>query len=185
MTSQDPEGANLHGTADRRLPPSPSPRARHHSVRVLVASICTALLLGAMLLSGTGPLDRGTVERGSDAAWTDALWTAAKPADGAFTALQLSTVRNLTCSSGLWAAATVSWERPTGTPSAGVGYRLTVQRGASTETLTQTTTTYVYRRPTGNFENVTVTIQPTMGEWTGPTQSILLTAVPLVGMRCP
>ncbi|WP_193105880.1 hypothetical protein [Brachybacterium sp. FME24] len=94
-------------------------------------------------------------------------------------------MRNLRCTSGLLTTATVNWERPTGTPSAGVGYQLTIQRGASTQTLTQTTTTYVYRRPTGNFEDVTVTVRPTLGQWTGPAQSVFLDAVLVVGMRCP
>lgn len=185
MTSQDPEGARVRGTADHRLPPSPSPRARHRSVRVRVASICTALLLGAMLLGGTGPLDRGTAERGSDAAWTDAQWTATTPADGAFTALQLSIVRNLACSSAQQSSATVTWQQPTDAPSAGGNYRPTISRGTTTQTVTQATTTYVYTRPSGRFENVTITVQQTIGQWTGPPHSILLTAAPSTGMSCP
>lgn len=146
----------------------------------LVAGGLALLMLATTLLGGTGALDRATVGM-----WTDAVWTAPKSAEGAFAGLQIGGVQNYTCTAGLWSAATVTWQRPAGTPSGAVSYRITMQRGTTTQTTTQTATTYEYSRPVGNFDDVTLTVQPFIGQWNGTSQSMLLDAVPLVGMRCP
>lgn len=173
--------------------PSRCPRAR-------VAAVCIAVLtLMATVLGGATSHDRGAdvtgtaavdteasaATTGPELAWTDAMWTDTKAADGAFIALQLGGVQNFVCTAGLWTAATVNWARPTGTPSGVVSYRVTVHRAGTSQTTTQTTTTFTYRRPALNFDDVTIAVQPVIGQWTGPTRSMVLEAVPVVGMRCP
>lgn len=66
-----------------------------------------------------------------------------------------------------------------------MSYRITVQRAGTTQTTTQTATTFTYSRPALNFDDVTVTVQPVLGQWTGTSQSLFVEAVPFVGMRCP
>lgn len=158
---------------------APRPSRRSSRARP-VAGVLALLMLAATLLGGTGALDRAT-----EGMWTEAMWTAPRSADGSFTGLQLGAVQNYSCTAGLWSAATVTWQRPAGTPSGVVSYRITMQRGTTTQTTTQTTTSYEYSRPVGNFDDVTLTVQPFIGQWNGTSQSMFLDAVPLVGMRCP
>lgn len=144
--------------------------------RRLAAAVLAAVLLGAVMLSGAEVLHHET----------DARWTASTRADGHFTARTLGSVQNYRCTSGLWSSATVSWQRPAGLPSGvAVSYRVTLQRAGTTQTTTQTATTYEYRRPALNFDDVTITVVPLLGQWTGPGRSMTLDAVPLVGMTCP
>lgn len=171
MTPQERQSTGQAERAARALS-----RAGAASLRPRLAAVCVAaLMLAGTLLGGTGALDHDT----------DAMWTDSKGADGVFTALQIGTVQNYRCTAGLWAAATVSWQRPAGTPSGDITYRVTVQRGTTTLTTTQGATTYEYSRPFLNFDDVTITVQPLIGQWSGTPQSMLLDAVPLVGMTCP
>jgi len=141
------------------------------ALRARVAMVCVAaLMLTAAFASGTD---------------SEAMWTDGKAGSGAFTALQLGGVQSFVCASGVWSAATVNWARPTGTPTGVVSYRVTMQRAGTSQTTTQTTTTYTYSRPVGNFDDVTLTVQPVIGQWTGTSRSMFLEAAPLVGMRCP
>ncbi|ASK65526.1 hypothetical protein CFK39_06410 [Brachybacterium avium] len=141
------------------------------ALRTRVAMVCiAALMLTAAFASGTD---------------SEAMWTDGKAGSGTFTALQLGGVQNFVCTAGVWSAATVNWARPTGTPGGVVSYQVTVRRAGKTETTTQAATTFTYRRPALNFDDVTLTVQPVIEQWTGPTRTMILEAAPLVGMRCP
>ena len=175
MTTSQVRPLRHHPSADDDRPAT---RWRHGARPV--AGVLALLLLAATLLGGTGALGRAT-----EGMWTDAMWTAPKPADGSFTGLQVGPVQAYSCTAALWTSATVTWQRPAGTPSGVVSYRVTLQRGSTTQTTTQTATTFEYSRPAGNFDAVTLTVQPFIGEWNGTSQSMRLEAVPLVGMRCP
>jgi len=172
--------------------PAPHPTRRAApSLRLRAAAVSVAaLLLGTVLLGGAGPgtpgegpARTGTSSRGPE--WTDASWTVAKSADGPFTALTLAGVQNYRCTAGFWSSATVAWQRPAGAPSGATSYRVTRQRAGTSQTTTQTGTTFEYSRPAFNFDNVTITVQPVVGQWTGPSRSMKLDAVVAVGMRCP
>ena len=172
--------------------PAPHPTRRAApSLRLRAAAVSVAaLLLGTVLLGGAGsgtpsggPARTGTSSSGPE--WTDASWTVAKSADGPFTALTLAGVQNYRCTAGFWSSATVAWQRPAGAPSGATSYRVTRQRAGTSQTTTQTGTTFEYSRPAFNFDNVTITVQPVVGQWTGPSRSMKLDAVVAVGMRCP
>lgn len=170
--------------------------APYRLARARVAAACVAaLMLTTAVLGGSASQDRGggvtgTEPAGTGAAspklaWTDAMWTDTKGAAGDFTALQLGNVQNVVCTTGVLASATVTWQRPTGTPSGVLSYRVTVQRSGTNQTTTQTATTFTYNRPVGNFNNVTLIVQPVIGQWSGPSRSIFLDASQVLGMRCP
>lgn len=160
--------------SNRPLTARPGPAVAPARRRLAVAVLSAALVI-ATILGGAGT-------RGHE---TEARWSAAKGADGTFTAMTLGSVQNYRCTGGFWSSATVSWQRPAAAPSGTLSYLVTFERAGTTKTTMQTATTYEYRRPALKFDDVTLTVRPVIEQWTGPARSMVLDAVPAIGMRCP
>ncbi len=150
-------------------------RPNHRRPSALRAAVVGLACLPLLLGTGTGV--------------TDASWTSATAAGATITTAELGAVADVNCEAGglLGSTARLTWTRPAAVPAdAELTYRVSWSPKISgrADSAVVTEPEFLFPAPSGlvTLQTYTLSVEPSIGGWTGPPSSYAVSVTGLVGL---